>query len=276
MMRIKSVFRKIIWFIPIFMLINLYSVSAYAGCNKGYKVLIGADKDTVLQQKAVDTLVIDAEYFSKEEIGKLHKTNKKIYSYLSIGSLENFRRDYEEYKGLALGEYENWKEEMWVSVSNPKWRKRLVKKAKDFYKKGVDGLFLDNADVYYHYKTKDVYQGLLSILENLSSLKKPLIINGGDVFIKEAIKNNELKQYVYGVNQENVFTATDFERKIYYKNSPDAIKYYKEYLKICKDYGLKVYLLEYGADEKMMKEIKAYCKKHSFCCFFAKSIELRD
>lgn len=275
MMRIKSIFRKGILFIIISMFVNLH-LTAYADFNKGYRVLIGADKDTVLRQKGADILVIDAEYFSKEEIKKLHKTNKQIYSYLSIGSLENFRRDYEEYKKLALGKYENWEEEMWVLVSNPRWQKRLVKKAKDFYKKGVDGLFLDNADVYYHYKTKDVYQGLLAIVESLSDLKKPLIVNGGDVFVKEAIKKNELKKYVYGVNQEGVFTATDFERKIYSKNTSSEIRYYKEYLKICKDYGLKVHLLEYGADEKTMKEIKAYCEKHSFRCFFAKSIELRE
>lgn len=274
--KMKSILRKGMLFMILSMFMNLYLVPVYADFNKGYRVLIGAKKDTVLQQKGVDTLVIDADCFSKEEIKKLHKTNKKIYSYLSIGSLENFRRDYEEYKDLALGDYENWEEETWVSVSDPKWQERLVKEVKEFYKKGVDGLFLDNADVYYHYKTKDVYQGLLTIVKSLSGLKKPLIMNGGDVFIKEAIKKNELKNYVYGVNQEGVFTATDFERKIYSKNSSTTIKYYKKYLKLCKNYGLKVHLLEYGADEKMRKEIKAYCKKHSFRCFFAKSIELSE
>ena len=77
--------------------------------NKEYKVLIGMAPDKAVNLKGIKTLVIDAEFFSKEDIAQLHKNgNVNIFSYLNIGSIETFRDDYEAFKYLALGDYENW------------------------------------------------------------------------------------------------------------------------------------------------------------------------
>ncbi len=49
--------------------------------------------------------------FSKKDIRKLHAGGTKVYSYLNIGSIENFRSYYKTYEHLAIGDYENWEEE---------------------------------------------------------------------------------------------------------------------------------------------------------------------
>lgn len=66
--------------------------------------------------------MIDAQYFSKKDIRKLHAGGTKVYSYLNIGSIENFRPYYKTYEHLAIGDYENWEEEKWVNVADKDWQ----------------------------------------------------------------------------------------------------------------------------------------------------------
>ncbi len=52
----------------------------------------------------------------------------------------------------------------------------------------------------------------------LASLKRQgfkLIINGGDVFVSETLKDGSAKKLYDGVNQEDVFTTYDFNKKKY-------------------------------------------------------------
>lgn len=72
-----------------------------------YGVFLNADRTAVPKLKNYETVVIDAQYFSKKDIRKLHAGGTKVYSYLNIGSIENFRSYYKTYEHLAIGDYEN-------------------------------------------------------------------------------------------------------------------------------------------------------------------------
>ena len=243
--------------------------------NKEYKVLIGMAPDKAVNLKGIKTLVIDAEFFSQEDIAQLHKNgNVHIFSYLNIGSIETFRDDYKEFEEIALGDYENWDEEKWINVADKRWQKRIKRKAQLLSQKGIDGFFLDNADVYYHYHTPEIYQGLMSLLYEIHREHKPIIINGGDTFITEAIKQNAIKGIVTGINQESVFTEIHFKNNTFGAKPVEDRAYFMEYLAQCKTYGLTVYLLEYGATKKLTKEIKAYCERNGFSYDISPSVEL--
>ena len=243
--------------------------------KQDYKVLIGMDHEKVMQLKGIKTLVIDAEFFSQEDIAQLHKNgNVHIFSYLNIGSIETFRDDYAAFADIALGHYENWDEEQWVNVADKRWQKRIKHKAQLLSQKGIDGFFLDNADVYYHYHTPEIYQGLITILQEIHTENKPIIINGGDTFITEAIKQNAISGIVTGVNQESVFTEIHFKTNTFGVKSAAEREYFFGYLAQCKTYGLTVYLLEYGATKKLTKEIKAYCERNGFSYDISPSVEL--
>ena len=82
---------------------------------------MNADRTAVPKLKNYETVVIDAQYFSKKDIRKLHAGGTKVYSYLNIGSIENFRSYYKTYEHLAIGDYENWEEEKWVNVADNLW-----------------------------------------------------------------------------------------------------------------------------------------------------------
>ena len=256
-----------------FIIVVMNGISAES--QKDYKVLIGVSSDKTAHLKGIKTLVIDAEFFSKEDIALLHKNgNVHVFSYLNIGSIETFRDDYAAFADLALGRYEHWAEEEWVNVADKRWQTRIKDKAQFLSQKGIDGFFRDNADVYYHYHTPEIYQGLMTLVHEIYKEHKPIIINGGDTFITEAMRQNTIKGIVNGVNQESVFTEIHFERNTFGVKPTEARAYFMEYLDQCKIYGLTVYLLEYGATKKIEKEIKTYCERNGFIYDISYSVGL--
>lgn len=109
--------------------------------KKDYGVFLNADDSSLERFKEYDTIVIDAQYFTRKDIGILHENEVTVYTYLNIGSIENFREYYADYEKLALGDYENWEEEKWMDVSSPDWQKFIGSLARELYEKGVDGFF---------------------------------------------------------------------------------------------------------------------------------------
>ena len=270
MRNVKDLYMSLIFFA----IIAVNGISAER--KQDYKVLIGMDHEKVMQLKEIKTLVIDAEFFSQEDIAQLHKNgNVHIFSYLNIGSIETFRDDYAAFADIALGHYENWDEEQWVNVADKRWQKRIKHKAQLLSQKGIDGFFLDNADVYYHYHTPEIYQGLITLLHEIHTENKPIIINGGDTFITEAMQQDSIKGIVNGVNQESVFTEIHFKNNTFGAKPVEDRAYFMEYLAQCKTYGLTVYVLEYGATKKLTKEIKAYCERNGFMHKVITAITLR-
>lgn len=249
-------------------------------CNinsKSFGLFLGVEKKDSNKIKNYDLIVIDADYYTKQEIETLKKQgNKKIFSYLNVGSLENFRDYYNQYKDITLKDYENWEEERWVDVSNKRWITHLADLSKELKDKNIDGFFLDNLDVYYHFNNDKIYNSIFVILEKLNEQKLPLIVNGGDMFISRAIKENKLKNLVYGINQETVFSKIDFENNRFYRAEKSDQAYFQNYLKESSDHELKVFITEYTKDEKLKKEIIDYCKKNSYRYFISSTIELNE
>ncbi len=244
--------------------------------KKNYGVFIGSTEEDIEKMYDYDVLVIDADLFSSSAIARLHEQgNHKIYSYLNIGAIENFRPYYKEFESILLDVYEDWPEERWVDVSQTSWNEHLYEKAKEFSYKGVDGFFLDNADVYYQYPSENIYQGLLDILHRLDTLSLPLIMNGGDFFVSSAIERKDLdNNLLYGVNQETVFTSIDFNTGSFAIQTIEETNYFQRYLKMCKSNGLQVYLTEYGRDKKIEGKIASYCSQNGFFYYYSPTLEL--
>ncbi|MBO4913577.1 MAG: endo alpha-1,4 polygalactosaminidase, partial [Oscillospiraceae bacterium] len=162
---------------------------------------------------AYNNIVIDAQYYSREDIAEFRKNGHTVYSYLNVGSLESFRDYWSEYEELALGAYEHWDEEVWMDVSSPRWQAFLLDTlAQELREKGVDGFFVDNCDVYYFYPDSGIFDGLSTILRALRADGTPVIINGGDAFLDAwCERGGAAPDVASGVNQESVFTAIDWD-----------------------------------------------------------------
>lgn len=240
-----------------------------------YGVFLNADASSLEQLKKYDLIVIDAQYFNKSDIELLHQNGTKVYTYLNIGSIENFREYYTSYEKLTIGRYEHWDEEKWVDVADPDWQKFMKQLSQELFEKGVDGFFIDNCDVYYYAPRESIFEGLTAILQNIMTFDKAVIINGGDTYVTEYRERyGAIDHIMTGVNQESVWSAIDFDKGTFYEQTKETRDYYCNYLEACQADGMDVYLLEYTTDKKLIQKIKKYCNEHDFHFYVSNSLEL--
>ena len=239
-----------------------------------YVVLIGEDSEIIEKLSDIDLLVIDAEYFSQNDIARLRENGiREIYSYINIGSIESFRSYDTDFEKYTLGAYENWPEEKWIDVSAPEWQACTASRVDDLVQKGVDGFFVDNTDVYYNYPQESIYDGILTILDYMNHTGRKILINGGDCFVKKYL-TTEKNVLIDGVNQENVFTAYDFSKDVYTKNDQNTREYYTEYLDLAMSYGCPAYTLESATNPAIRRQAAAYAGKHGYICYISDNIGL--
>jgi len=250
------------------------------GYASGYGVYIGADDEALMQKLSNDTeiglAIIDAQYISPENISALKSRGKMIYSYINAGSLENFRDYYDTFKEKTLGAYENWDGEYWMDTSDEEWQNFLCNDlAPSLMEKGIDGFFVDNADVYFNYPREDIYEGLKNIVSNLSKMTGGrVIINGGDAFVLRLIEDNNLG-VIEGINQECVCSKVDdYSGNIFAPQDEETKNYYLAYLDEVSKNGGDVYLIEYTEDEAIIDELKKLCDEKGYKCYVTNSLGL--
>lgn len=270
-----------------------------------YGVFLDAGPEEAAVFSEYDTVVIDAQYYTAEDIATLRNSGiTTLYSYLNVGSLEQFRDYYFSYEQFTLDEYEKWNDEKWVNVSAPEWAEFINGLADELLAKGVDGFFVDNCDVYYQYKEEKIYNGLTGILKALKDKGCTVIVNGGDVFVSETISRGmALGEYFDGVNQESVYTSVVFDNVestdaaedveaienadadentntvncsnvIYEKSADEDRAYFTEYLDTVAAAGGAVYVIEYSNTEQLTQEALEYSKAHNWTVYVANGIEL--
>lgn len=241
-----------------------------------YGVFLGINGNQIDRLQPYRTIVIEPAEFQTEQIQKLHQDGKIVYGYLNIGALEEYRFYYDRFKDKTIGVYADWPDERWMDVSAAEWQAFVVEElGKRYAAMGLDGFFLDNADVYGLYPTEAMFQGLCLILKGLKAYGLPLLINGGDLFVSRCIAERSARSLFDGVNQETVFTSIDFEHRQYGVQAEADTLYFQEYLAEVKRCGLSVYLLEYHADTDLAGQIDDYCRKNGFLWYNAESLELR-
>ncbi len=220
-------------------------------------------------------VVIDAQFYTKKEIKKLKRGGRKIYTYLSIGSLGSYRPYFRTFKKYLIGGYDNWTEEQWVDVSKKQWQDFIINKlVASFKKKGVDGVWVDNTDVYYEYPSKAIFKGLVKILKRIRKMKMPVIINGGDVFVTKLLDTNN-GWLIKGVMQEEVLTRiANYKKSRFAIQLLDDRRYFMEYCRRVKKSGLSVALLEYSKNAYVRKVIRRFCKKNGYTVYIADNVQL--
>ena len=251
-----------------------------AGCgaevqNTDYGVFLSVTGD-IDSLNSYNTVVIDAQYFSKAEIDAFRAAGHKVYSYINVGSIENFRDYYSDYKDITLGEYENWDEEFWIDASDRRWQGFLIEKMiPSLLEKDVDGFFVDNCDVYYHYPTEQILDGLTVIMRSLVDTGKAVLINGGDAYLDAYCRGGgQWSDVITGINQETVFSRILWDEDRFSTASREDREYFQDYIERYAAKGADIYLLEYTRDKRLIREIREYCQKKGFSYYISDSLEL--
>lgn len=247
---------------------------------RGYGVYIGATSEQLHTKldndKSIGLAIIDAQNVSAEDLRSFRAHGRRIYSYLNVGSIEDFRDYFDAFSGITLGEYANWPGEYWVDVSEQAWQDFIVDNvAAEIVLKGADGFFIDNTDVYYNYPHSWIYKGLVNIITRLrDTYHLPIIINGGDTFVSKLMDEGKT-ELITGVNQEAVFsTVKDYEYGLFGEQPALDRAYFEEYLARAKKEGLIVYMIEYTRDMKLVEKIKEFCKQNGYKCYVTDSLKL--
>lgn len=234
-----------------------------------------------------DTVVIDAQYLDADDIAAFRAAGHKVYSYINVGALENFREYYDEYKDLGLGVYENWEDEVWIDVADPRWQEFILGEpsgwesgtsgasgsghkglARMLADKGVDGYFVDNCDVYYFQGVEGAQKpgllgGLADIMKGLKATGLKVIINGGDAFMDAyCAHGGAWSDVIDGINQETVFSKINWNKKDSFgRASAEDLEYFRGYIEKYGALGADIYLLEYTKDKKLVATVYEYCVK---------------
>lgn len=271
----NTLLKSVTILISVFLLLNTSCMAAPQ--NKQYGVFIGMNRDELSKLFDYEEVIIDAAYFTKEDLSLLHEKNVKVYSYLNIGSLENFRPYYKEYEGITLGEYENWPDERWVDVSKKEWQSLVVEKlAKELSDKGVDGFFLDNAVVYEVYPGDEIFNGLISIISSLKqTYGKKIIVNGGFGFLSRAIDENvKLSEIIDGVNRESVLTKVDFKSDTFKLRPAQQVEFALEDIRLVNSKIESIYIIEYSKSSRTNSKITKYYSGTNYNVYIANSLSL--
>ena len=246
--------------------------------QQDYGVFIGMEKKDLQQlTKSYQTMVLDATNLDKSDIKQLHSESQQIFAYLNVGALETSNSFYQDFKDLTFKPYDNWPDESWLDVTDSAWQDFLVHQlAQSLKDKGVDGLFLDNFDVYDHDHRPEVYASLVQLLKEFQSMDLPVIINGGSTFVSQLVAEDPqlARQLIYAVNQESVFLAYDFDAGKPVQQTAEAEDFYLDYLNNLSQTGLQVFLIEYGADSYQADKILKQCQELDYSLYLAPSILL--
>ncbi|WP_026493878.1 endo alpha-1,4 polygalactosaminidase [Butyrivibrio sp. XPD2006] len=244
--------------------------------ERDYGVFLGleghADK-----LKEYNTVVIDAQYYSEKEIQEIKDSGTKVYSYINVGSLENFRDYYDEYKDLSIGVYEHWEDECWIDVSDDRWQRFITGRLMpELLEKEIDGFFVDNCDVYYVNNTEEILEGLAGIMRALVDTGKEVVINSGNDFLDAyCAGDGDWDDVITGINQESVFSKIIWDENRFGTADEDDREFFTDYIERYAAKGADIYLLEYTKDKKLIAEIDEYCKNKGFKYYVSDSLELK-
>ena len=252
--------------------------------DASYGVFIGMRGGEALRDERVlrtRVLVVDPAHFEEREIASLKESGHTVYGYLNVGSLEAFRPYYGRFRKFVLGRYENWDGEWWVDVSAAPWRDFVVSElAAEYVRKGIDGFFVDNCDVYHYRRSRRIFDGLSEVLRRLSGYGLEVLINGGDEYATAALEEyGSIAGLFSGVNQETVFTRINFDKLnfetgAFGRSREEDRQYFLSYLEKMEGAGAKIRLLEYTRDADLAREIERFCGARGWECFISGSVEL--
>ena len=255
--------------------------------EESYGVFLGVDASTFSVDlfEDYDMVVVDAQELRSEQLAQLHATGHTVYSYLTVGSIEESRSYFDDYSDCCLDPYENWQKEFWVDVTRQEWKELVTEELTDRIldrDPEIDGLFLDNLDIYAHIRESkmirtdpaQVFEALCSILASYQDQGLPVLINGADVFVADLLDQGR-EDLILGVNQETVFSSIlDYDRDRFGRQSREEREYFTDYLDWCSRAGLQVFLLEYTTDPEVEMEILEYCAEEGFRCYISDHVGL--
>jgi uncharacterized protein (TIGR01370 family) len=136
----------------------------------GNRTLSGSDNQVGTRLGSFDLVVVDGEEATSDQIAKIQSHGTIVLAYLSVGTIEKWRKWYPELKRYRLKAWQDWKDEWFADASKAGFRTKIHGIAGDLLDKGFDGLFLDNTDMVETGSHKHQRKGMEELIADLDSL----------------------------------------------------------------------------------------------------------
>lgn len=242
-----------------------------------YKVYLSTKINISKLANGSGIIAIEPDDYTATQVKAIKAKGYKVLAYLSVGTIEKERNWYNRYKKYGLKKLKDWPKEVYADVRKTNWRCFLVNRAKALKKRGYDGWWCDNIDVYSEYKSAQMFSAIKAVLKQIKSIGGYVMINGGSEWIDDALdKKVKIKNYINGYTQEEVFSLIkNYSGKgTFGKQTKADSTYYKSIIKRAIKHGVKGYCLEYTRDEALKKTIRDWCKANKAGYYISENVNL--
>jgi uncharacterized protein (TIGR01370 family) len=188
----------------------------------GNRTLSGTDNAVGDRLGRFDLVVVDGEEATHGEIAKIQSQGTLVLGYLSVGTIEKWRKWYGQLKPYRLKAWQDWKDEWFADASKAGFRAKIHGIGSDLLDKGFDGLFLDNVDMIENHSHVHQRKGMATLAADLSDLahgQHKLIFdqNGAPGMLDGYPGQNvdPLYSLFDGWNREDASWTWDFDRHRY-------------------------------------------------------------
>lgn len=240
------------------------SLNWQKGWTMSYKVSLTTKIDPKKLKEGSGIIAIEPDDYADKQVKAIKEKGFKVLAYLSIGTIEKERSWYKEFEKYKRKRLEDWPNEYYMNMQKTVWQKFLVSRATALKKRGFDGWWCDNLDVYSEYKSGKEFTACYGLLQKIKKIGGYVMVNGGSEFLDDAIdRQAELKYILNGYTQEEVFSRiTDYDGKGKFGKQKSADrKFYQGLIKKLEKKGINCYCLEYTRDKALKESIKKWCKE---------------
>lgn len=250
-----------------YILPSILVTNIFANTIEKNTVLICYGKLNPQNIKGYTYVILESKYYLPSDIRVIKAQNDKVFAYISLGEVNVNANYYSSLKNNTLG-----KNEVWNSYYlDLKWDKTLeivLKVIDDIFKKGYDGLFLDNLDNFTFYgPQKDQKSELIALLKSIKEKypDKKFIQNAGLELVKETATLIDF------IAIESVATDYSFYPKKYKLRDTNEFKTYLNQIKLINNtYEIPIILIEYADSKQLYNQIIERIKPSQFDYFIGK------
>lgn len=248
-----------------------------------YGAFLGRSENNIQGFDNYNYISLELDEYTDQVIQNLNNSGKKLFAYLNVGSLEEYRDYYDQFENITIGEYENWEDEKWLDITNSTWQNYVINTlAKEFKNRGAFGVYMDNVDVYSiakeeHLNSSAYAAALKNIIKGVSDLGLKVMLNGGAEFLDDMNdQNDNIFNSIWGYHQEEVFSLIkDYDNNVFGVQESEDSSYYKEILTLMKNKNKNLFILEYTTNANLKNQIKTYCNQNHIHFYITDDIDLK-
>lgn len=203
-----------------------------------------------------EMVVVEPDFFSKQEMDALKATGTKIISYTTLGEIDSNRWYFPmmEARGF-IGTNQNWGSS-YIDLSDSVNRSIILDKViPEIVVKGVDGIFLDTIDAVAPYTDRsDLEPFMIQLIQEIRKRYPELIIiqNAGLFLLEES------SSYVDAVLVESIASGYDFDNEEYLIRDLTSFNSRVEMLQnVSMEYDLPVFIIDFASSSQGVLEIRS-------------------